>query len=540
MNAPPEQNSPRAGGAARGAIVVEFPVGDAVSTADDAGTASGSVPTITVEAGALHQLATVAEDALLRSGVPFYVRGAELVRPVVEDTTADKGGTTTTARLVAVTPDALVDHLSRAATWVKFDGRKGRNVPTDPPRPVAATVLSRDGEWRFPQLAGLITTQTLRPDGTVLGKPGYDPATRLLLVNPPAMRGLPVKPTRQHAERALALLLDLLSGFPFVDDASRSVALSALITPVVRGAMPVAPLHAMRAPTPGSGKSFLVDIASAIATGQRCPVIAAGRTEEENQKRLGAALLAGQPLVSIDNLNGELSGDALCQMVERPVVEVRPLGRSELVRIESRATMFATGNNLIIVGDMVRRCLLCSLDPQMEQPELRQFRNDPFAKVLAKRGAYIAAALTIVRAYACAGYPDPLPALGSFEAWSRLVRSALGWLGQADPVKTMEISRSEDPEMAGMREVFGCWKAAIGVEKPLGTGEIVAAADPKTEVGARLREALVREASDGHTISALRLGHWLGRRKDRIVNGLKAVGNTDPHSKALRWRLVEL
>ena len=33
---------------------------------------------------------------------------------------------------------------------------------------------------------------------------------------------------------------------------------------------------------------------AAIALGQPCPVMAAGRSEEETEKRLGAALLAGQ------------------------------------------------------------------------------------------------------------------------------------------------------------------------------------------------------------------------------------------------------
>ncbi len=61
-----------------------------------------------------------------------------------------------------------------------------------------------------------------------------------------------------------------------------------------------------------------MDVASAISVGRACPVMAAGRDEAETEKRLGAALLAGQPLISIDNCNAELSGDALCQAVEQP------------------------------------------------------------------------------------------------------------------------------------------------------------------------------------------------------------------------------
>jgi len=86
---------------------------------------------------------------------------------------------------------------------------------------------------------------------------------------------------------------------------------------------PTAPLHAIRAFTPGSGKSFLVDLAAVIATGRRCPVIAAGKTEEETEKRLGALLRDAVPVVSIDNVNGELGGDMLCQLMERPLVRVR-------------------------------------------------------------------------------------------------------------------------------------------------------------------------------------------------------------------------
>ena len=67
------------------------------------------------------------------------------------------------------------------------------------------------------------------------------------------------------------MLLALLEGFPFKCSVDKSVALSALITPVVRGAMMTAPMHVMRAHTAGTGKSHLVDTASVIATGDACP-----------------------------------------------------------------------------------------------------------------------------------------------------------------------------------------------------------------------------------------------------------------------------
>ena len=80
-------------------------------------------------------------------------------------------------------------------------------------------------------MTGVITTTTLRPDGNILSEPGYDPATRLLLIDPPAMPPLPQRPSMSDAVAAVKLLDELLNDFPFVNKASRSVALSALMTP---------------------------------------------------------------------------------------------------------------------------------------------------------------------------------------------------------------------------------------------------------------------------------------------------------------------
>lgn len=496
---------------------------------------------IELRAGELHRIATDGEKALLSAGAPLFVRGGGLVRPIVDEMAASHGRKTKIARLATVDASMLVDYLSRSATWLKFNSRKAGLVATDPPLNVATTILSRDGEWRLRKLAGVITTPTLRPDGGLLAEPGYDAETRLLLLDPPTLPAMSEKPSRQEAAIALALLDKLLDGFPFVNEASRSVAISALITPIVRGAMPVAPLHATTAPVAGSGKSYIVDLASAIGTGDRAPVIAAGRNDEETEKRLGSALLAGLPIISIDNVNGPLGGDALCQMIERPVVSIRPLGVSKLVRIESRATTFATGNNIQLVGDMTRRVVLCSLDPDMERPELRVFRSNPLQAILADRGRYIAAALTVARAYIVAGRPGLLPALASYEEWSDCVRSALVWLGRADPVDTMISARADDPILSTLSGLVHSWHSAVG-EMPFTAGQIKERAEERNPLGnptnGDLHRALVEAAGDrSGSVNGPSLGRYLGRHKGRIVDGLKLVGIVDGHSKQNVWRV---
>lgn len=503
-------------------------------------------PTIRIEAGELAATVIEAERALLEAGVPFYVRGDKLVRPVTEPVKSARGHETMVARLVPVTADYLMLQLAFVVRWEKWSGRSKAWVATDPPAKLLEVMLSRTGEWPFPRIAGVLTSPTVRPDGTLLDQKGYDDATRLLLVGLPRIPPIPTNPSLEEAMRALALLNKLLDGFLFADLPSRSVALSAILTAVARGGMSTAPLHVMRAPAPASGKSFLVDIASTLATGQLCAVMSAGTRKEETEKRLCAALLSAQAIISFDNVNGELDSDLLCQAVERPVVELRPLGVSQTVRIENRAAMFATGNNLTVVGDMVRRTLVCSLDTNTERPELRQFDTDPVATILADRGVYLAAVLTIIRAYAAAGFPDPAPPLASFDEWSRLVRSALVWLGCADPVDTMESSREEDPETSAVRQVFLAWRNVIGLGKACSAAQIIALAKAyapaesmKTTLAApELREALELALCDESNLTSRKLGKWLGNFRGRIVDGLKIEKSTDKHTKSALWRLV--
>jgi putative DNA primase/helicase len=507
-------------------------------------------PHIKIEGGGLSRMATEAEEYLLSAGVEIYQRDGKLVRVVKEEVSASDNRKTTAAALREVSDIYMRDQLCRHMNWWKYARREKEWIAVDPPKDVAECILGRAGEWKFPPVNGVISTPTLRPDGTILKELGYDPVTRLILVDPPALPKMPDRPTRDDALAALDLLKALLVEFPFVDETSRSVALSALITPVARGAMDVVPMHTARAHAPSSGKSYLWDIASGIATGQRCHVIAAGRTEEETEKRLAACVLAGYPLFSLDNVNGDLGGDFLCQVIERPIISPRVLGRSEQPRLVNRTTVFATGNNIRVVGDMTRRALITSIDPKVERPELRQFKSNPMKTVLADRGRYVAAVLTIVRAHIAAGYPARIaPMLASFEAWSDMVRSALVWLGEADPVDTLNVARAEDPVLRALYAFLAAWREAFGTgrERSRSTGDIIATADQKryeyNDIGYvkggadELKHAELREAIDQIVSGkdrARALGWWLRNQAGRPIDGHRIMRD-DANKKLTKW-----
>jgi putative DNA primase/helicase len=511
------------------------------------------MPHIEVVAGELHNVASAAETAMIEAHVAVYQRGHSLVRPAVQTVPAAKGRQTVSAVLVEMNLSSTVDVFCQVAVWERFDARTNALVRTNPPRHVAEILLARAGHWRFPHIAGIVTSPTMRPDGSVLSETGYDASTRLYHARDSSLvLSSDVQfPTKEEAIKALQLLTELLAEFPFVDDTSKSVALSGLICPVVRGALNVVPLHAFRATTAGSGKSFLVDVASAIATGNICPVAAAGRDDAETEKRLAGMLLSGFPIASIDNVNGELGGDLLCQAIERPFVRLRRLGGSDITELENRVTLFATGNGLRVRGDMVRRTLVCDLDANMERPELREFQGNPVQTVLANRGAYVSACLIILRAYILAGQPKRLSPIASFEGWSDTVRSALVWLGCADPAVSMEVAREDDPELEAMRQMILGWREAFGTTavtcrmiidtammRDISGNEYGAAREGDFKFPT-LRDALVSVADGARSgPDPIKLGSWLRGRQGRVVDGWRflRVGITNGSA---RWKLAE-
>jgi putative DNA primase/helicase len=270
----------------------------------------------------------------------------------------------------------------------------------------------------------------------------------------------------------------------------------------------------------GSGKSTLVDVAAVLASGRRAAVLSATGDAGELEKRIVGCLLSGDPLVSLDNLNGQLASDLLCQASTADAVKIRPLGGSGQVEIENTTLWTANGNNLVTAGDLARRSLLCRMDPGVERPEERTFAFDPVARARQHRAAYVGHALTIMRAYVVAGRPDlELVPFGSFEVWSSLVRCALVWAGAADPCASL---------LAAWREAFGDDQKTVR--------EVISTA----QVGdGPLADALGDIAEEGTMrFNTQRLGIWLRRNMNRVAGGLK-LQRAGTARDGAAWQVVE-
>ena len=301
-------------------------------------------PTIQLVKGEIERVVDEGEAALIKADRDLYQQSNKIVS-VVETPKKAAHGKEVLALAICERGDfALMEDLSIAANFIKFDGRVNDWVFADPPIQVVKTLKQRLGRIKLPILSGVISSPTLRADGSILSVPGYDQATGLLF-DPRGVTfpEIPDLPTRDDAERALAALGYLIKDFPFEEPHDRSVALSGILTACARQSLSAAPLHAYDAPEAGSGKSKLVDLASVIAQGHEAPVMAQGASEEELEKRLGSMLMAGDLVVTIDNVARPLEGDFLCQILTQSAVRTRILGKSETPQFGQRRLLCSDG-----------------------------------------------------------------------------------------------------------------------------------------------------------------------------------------------------
>jgi phage/plasmid primase-like uncharacterized protein len=473
--------------------------------------------------------------------VEIFQRGGSLVMRGIVKAKIHTGEEINDDAIIAHCTESLRVALAVAANFTRI-GRKGESVKCYPPNELAAALVKCTPLiGRFPVLRGLTSIPTIRADGSILDKPGYDPMTGLYY-DPKGIDfgAMPQSPSMEDAIAALEELKALICKFPFVSEASRSVALARLLTGVARNAMKAAIMFLYDAPSPRTGKSKLNDIGSMITCGHEAPVISATSSPEEREKQLVAALRGGTQTITLDNLpNGEaLESELICQMLTQERVEVRAFhSNDKLIILPNIATVVANGNNIGVSADMTERTNLCQLDAKMEFPGSRKFDFDPVEMVRADRPKYVRACLIILRAHALAGYPmsEELSALGGFEEWSKIVRAALVWLGCDDPCETMNIIRAEDPKRGSLVAIMEHFESDFG-KGPKTVAEVIKHAEKKARdvfeekdgVRRKIEEgdgaflsALTEVASleKGGHVSAKSLGRWFKAYEGVMING---------------------
>ena len=348
------------------------------------------------------------------------------------------------------------------------------------PPSIARMYLNWRGEWGLPVLNGVTTAPLLSEDGLIRTAHGFDPATGLWCESVPDVALLvPDNPTRDQATAALVVVRDAFKTFCFADaktvtvdgvtivDLSQQAGvdessfLVSLLGAVCRASLWLAPGSLIRAAQhsgSGAGKGKLARCICAVAYGRQPSAVTAGGSKEELEKRISAALLEGGPAVLLDNFNNITLRSASLDsaLTERPS-KVRQFRTLELVTVNTVASVFVTGNGVLLAQDTVRRFVPTELDARMEDPERRSFPGDILADVTRNRATILSALLTIWRYGRRTEGIKRGVVLGSYEEWCAWVRDPLLSLGCRDPVERLSETKARDPMRQMTSDLFATW-----------------------------------------------------------------------------------
>jgi hypothetical protein len=429
-------------------------------------------------------------------------------------------------RVETLSEAALKGILVHAARWTSMT--MNGPSPVQPPEFVVQYILAKK-EWSgMPPLRGVVEAPLVTDDGQIVLDRQYQPTTRLWFHLEPQFSIAPVSdvPSRGEIEAARVLLLDdLLIDFPFHDAASKAHAVALLVLPFVRELIDgPTPLHVVDAPTPGTGKGLLVDVAGVIATGRVPKKVSQPRDDEEWRKRITSQLIRSAGMIVIDNVAVKLDSGALAAVLTATEWEDRLLGANKVVEAPNRAVWVATGNNITMSNEIARRVAWIRLTPAQERPwERAGFKHDSLvAWVQANRGRLVHACLTLAKAWLANGRPDgKAPRLGSFEGWASVVG---GILAMADIpgflTNHAELYEAADAEMAPWREFIAAWAEHYGT-KTIRADELYTLIN--------LRGLLPEELGDERTsdrAKKTKLGIGLRKYRDRVIAGyrIRAAG----------------
>jgi hypothetical protein len=479
----------------------------------------------------------------------FFLKAGRVVHtPLVDETgyvkpraDADDNGP---AQIQAVNPGQLAAKVQYAYSCYKtIKGKDGKPDTTVPAlfsgQAAQRAIDAPEAMAALRPLAGLTLTPMVRADGSVLERPGYDEASRYLFLPGPGMSVAPVpeRPSAGQVDQAVALLDEMLAGFPWSSKDDRANFLGLLLSPMLRlVAPPTYKMFGISAHQPGSGKTLLADIVTILHGG----VLRSEVPEDEPEwRKQTTSILAttSAPVIHIDNVTGLLKSSVLAGLLTAgQATSDRLLGTSEMVTTVNDRVWVVTGNNLSLGGDLVRRTITIMIDPNTPNPEAREFDiGDLKGWVKARRNELLWALLVMVRAWVAAGQPTPArPQSDSFARWESVVAGILEVCridGDFDRESGKRAAGGGDDDdtasvLAHLASRFGARAWTVG-EALDGTehadvGDFVAAS--RDWLPASVLDRLARSEAAGRKA----FGYWLRNRVGRWVT------DTDGHAYVIR------
>lgn len=504
-----------------------------VTTMEDMDTEPKRRPTIDVtnEPDAVRQVRHVLHsgaisDVYLRGRAPVWI-GESDEGPYVEE----------------VTRDALTLKLLNAADVVRYTAKGGERSVLLPPR-VASIVLANN-QWRLPRLKGITSVPLLGPEGEFHLTEGYNPVTGYFYAPKLPVKDVPEQPTADDLRQAQELIVGkMLGDFPWKSSSDLAHYVGSLFVPMLRAMISdPTPLWCVTATNPGSGKSYLTGIHSAL---YGASTASWGSDNNEQQKIITSLLMgSGSPVAVFDNVpSGHvLRYPCMSELITAKTWSGRVLGKSEMASIPNNVVWFVNGNNLAVGDDLARRTLFCKLDPDV-RPDTRT--ADTFAVgdlnewLPLNAPDVLRALLVVLRGWVAAGMPRTDDHIASFGAWPRTIGGILRFMQLPGWLENREEQMQEADEDAQEWTAFlSRWHEHFGAQEIVTASVLDAAFGQRTDFGSHsegpLTDVIPR---DGDRIpSKQKLGRWLKAREGRHFGEYRLRSRYDRNAKVNMWHV---
>ncbi|MES2995874.1 MAG: BT4734/BF3469 family protein [Verrucomicrobiota bacterium] len=262
-------------------------------------------------------------------------------------------------------------------------------------------------------------------------------------------------------DEALELFADLLDGFSFAADADASRAAASFLSPAMKLGRWIDddfPLDVAEADQSQAGKSFRHKLIAAIYGETPFQITNSTGGVGSLDERVGAALIAGRPIITLENIRGRMDSQTLESAI-RGIGRVTARAFRACVEVDTSPFLWQLSTNgAELTRDLANRAIITRIRKQPDDFQYRQFpAGNILAHVKANQTLYLAAVHAVLRQWAKAGCPRTTTTEHDFRGWV----GAMDWIVQnllgLPPLlhgHRDEQMRTANPKLQWLRDVI--------------------------------------------------------------------------------------
>jgi hypothetical protein len=209
----------------------------------------------------------------------------------------------------------------------------------------------------------------------------------------------------------------------------------------------------------------------------------------------------------------------------------------------------ATGNNIELRGDMLRRAYWIRMNARMARPWQRTgFKHEPLLPwVTEHRGEILAALLTLARAWVAAGTPPAaVPTIGSFNTWAKTIGGILTHAGIPGFLGNLNALYDAHDEATSQWAIFlRAWHRTYGA-RALVLAQVIADMRSGEEAYRELRECLPEDYLEDLNVKTEkgryrlqgRLGNIFKKLVERYFQDDLHIAKAGKLHQAIKWRVI--